>query len=295
MTKGSFGDNLKREREMRGVSLDEISAATRIATRFLQAIESEQWDQLPGGVFNRGFVRAVAHYLGLDEENIVAEYVLAAGDQQSVPVWTGRPPVVTAERPWLGWIVVAAVIIALLAGGWFGVRQIYARRAARRAERNPVVSAVPLPVAPEMPAVTLDSTQANTMAAPPPPSSAPGSAADSAAGSALGTNAMPPPTSLPTPLVTTPDPNSFELKVEAGKKTKVTVQADASRVFQGTMKAGENRTFTAKDRFDISARDAGALQLELNGKALAPIGSPGHSGKATLTREALKAAPGGAN
>ena len=51
MTKGTFGDNLKREREMRGVSLDEISAATRIATRFLHAIENEQWDQLPGGVF----------------------------------------------------------------------------------------------------------------------------------------------------------------------------------------------------------------------------------------------------
>ena len=75
MSKGTFGDNLKREREMRGVTLDEISAATRIATRFLQAIENEDWTQLPGGVFNRGFVRAVARYLGLDEENIVAEYI----------------------------------------------------------------------------------------------------------------------------------------------------------------------------------------------------------------------------
>ena len=48
---------------------------------FLQAIEDEQWDQLPGGVFNRGFVRAVARYLGLDEENIVAEY---AGNEPEV-------------------------------------------------------------------------------------------------------------------------------------------------------------------------------------------------------------------
>src|SRR5271167_547483 len=100
MTKGTFGDNLRREREMRGVSLDEISAATRIATRFLQAIENEQWDQLPGGVFNRGFVRAVAHYLGLDEENIVAEYALAVDDRPTVPVWTGSPPAVTSHQPW---------------------------------------------------------------------------------------------------------------------------------------------------------------------------------------------------
>src|ERR1700693_2964139 len=98
MTKGAFGDSLKREREMRGVTLDDISIATRIAPRCLQAIENEQWDQLPGGVFNRGFVRAVAHYLGLDEENIVAEYVLAAGDRPGVPVWTGRPPARTGGQ-----------------------------------------------------------------------------------------------------------------------------------------------------------------------------------------------------
>ena len=97
MTKGTFGENLKREREMRGVSLEEISTATRIATRFLRAIENEQWEQLPGGVFNRGFVRAVARYLGLDEENIVAEYALAravTGRQRSRS-WTGRPAAVT--------------------------------------------------------------------------------------------------------------------------------------------------------------------------------------------------------
>src|ERR1700724_1618618 len=118
MTKDTFGESLKREREMRRVTLDEIAGATRIAPRFLRAIENEQWDQLPGGVFNRGFVRAVAHYLGLDEENIVAEYVLAAGGQQSVPVWTGSPPKVNSEQPWAAWIVAVLVIAALAAGGW---------------------------------------------------------------------------------------------------------------------------------------------------------------------------------
>src|SRR5260221_10289716 len=110
MTTGTFGESLKREREMRGVTLEEITAATRIATRFLQAIENEQWELLPGGVFNRGFVRAVARYLGLDEENIVAEYTLAVGDRQSVPVWTGSPPLVTPQRPWLAWILTAVVV-----------------------------------------------------------------------------------------------------------------------------------------------------------------------------------------
>ena len=126
MTTGTFGDHLKREREMRGVSLDEISAATRIATRFLRAIENEQWDQLPGGVFNRGFVRAVARYLGLDEENTVAENAAAVGDRPTVPVWTGSPPAVVPDQPWLAWIATAVVAIVLLTGGWFGLRRVFA-------------------------------------------------------------------------------------------------------------------------------------------------------------------------
>ena len=81
MTKAGFGEHLKREREMRGVSLDEICAATRIGNRFLEALENEDWDRLPGGIFNRGFVRAVARFLGLDEEAFVAEYVLATSEQ----------------------------------------------------------------------------------------------------------------------------------------------------------------------------------------------------------------------
>ena len=134
MTKGTFGEYLKREREMRGVSLDEITAATRIATRFLQAIEDEHWDQLPGGVFNRGFVRAVARYLGLDEENPVAEYVSAAEDHHpAVPVWIGSPPAVTPEQPWLAWILIAVIVLVLAMGGWFAVRRIFAWRASRHA------------------------------------------------------------------------------------------------------------------------------------------------------------------
>jgi hypothetical protein len=73
------------------------------------------------------------------------------------------------------------------------------------------------------------------------------------------------------------------------------VVADNDVVFDGTMKAGENHFFSASDHFQISAKDAGAVHLDLNGKPLAPIGPPGHSGKVTLTRDALKGAAGGGN
>src|SRR5258708_19699052 len=102
MTKGTFGEYLKREREMRGVTLDEITAATRIATRFLQAIEDEHWDQLPGGVFNRGFVRAVARNLGLDEETPFAETSSSSQTYRPpAPAPKGLPPPLTSQHPQL--------------------------------------------------------------------------------------------------------------------------------------------------------------------------------------------------
>jgi cytoskeleton protein RodZ len=279
MTQGTFGESLKREREMRGVTLDEITAATRIATRFLQAIENEQWDQLPGGVFNRGFVRAVARYLGLNEENTVAEYVLAAGDRPTVPVWTGSPPAVTPEHPWLAWILAAVVGVVLVTGGWFAVRRISAWRASRHGGQIAAPS-------PEIPFARSTDEPVSSSAGPP-------------------ANSLPQPPELPNvadspagPAASAPSAASdapFELKVEADKPTRVTIDADSFRIFEGTLKAGEDRVFRARDNFEVSAGDAGALLLELNGKTLAPIGPRGHEGKTTLTRESLKGATRGGN
>jgi len=75
----SFGARLKREREQRKITLDEISLSTKIGSRFLLAIEEEHFDQLPGGIFNKGFVRAYARHLGLDEAQAIADYELASG------------------------------------------------------------------------------------------------------------------------------------------------------------------------------------------------------------------------
>jgi cytoskeleton protein RodZ len=280
---GTFGDHLKREREMRGVSLDEISAATRIATRFLTAIENEQWALLPGGVFNRGFVRAVARYLGLDEENIVAEYAAAAGDRPSVPVWTGSPPTVTPDHPWLAWILAGVVLAVIATGGWFATRRILRLRASGRAAQVSAASATPSPGQPGLP----ETTETVRVSAQPAPTRA------------QDTQALPrggdtPPAPVAGSTSAAPGP-PFLLKVEAEKTTHVTVDADAQRVYEGTMKAGEGRVFTVRDRIEISAGDAGALHLELNGKRLAPIGQAGHEGKATLTRESLKGTAGGGN
>jgi cytoskeleton protein RodZ len=70
----SLGQQLKQSREEKGVSLQEIAESTHISIRFLQAIENDAYDVLPGGVFNRAFVRKFARQVGFDEEQAVNLY-----------------------------------------------------------------------------------------------------------------------------------------------------------------------------------------------------------------------------
>jgi cytoskeleton protein RodZ len=76
----SFGEKLKQEREKRKITLEQISSSTKIGTRMLQALEEDKFNQLPGGIFNKGFVRAYSRLVGLDEDQTVAEYLQASGD-----------------------------------------------------------------------------------------------------------------------------------------------------------------------------------------------------------------------
>ena len=95
---GSFGDRMKREREMRGIKLEEIAESTKIGKRNLVALEEEHFDQLPGGIFNKGFVRAYARFLGLDEEQAVNDF-LAASANYDQPAALQPPPTSLVKAP----------------------------------------------------------------------------------------------------------------------------------------------------------------------------------------------------
>jgi hypothetical protein len=75
------GTILREARNRRKVELSEVEAATRIRFRFLRAIEDEEWDVLPGGVYTRGFIRTYASFLGLDGDRLVGDY------RESVEPW----------------------------------------------------------------------------------------------------------------------------------------------------------------------------------------------------------------
>ncbi len=144
MAKGTFGERLKRERELREVTVKEIASATRIAPKFLEALENEEWDKLPGGVFGRGFVRSIARYLGLSEENLLSDYDLARGET-SAPVLQKPEERIPSPPKWIPALAVV-VLIAALVGVVFGGRYAWRRYAAHRAAKKAsAVVSIPAP------------------------------------------------------------------------------------------------------------------------------------------------------
>src|SRR5215813_12588660 len=88
----SIGETLRREREKRNLDLDQVSRELKISTRFLEAIEGENFDRLPGGVFAKSFVRQYARMLDLDEDE-------AAAQVQRTIAPSPLPDFATASKP----------------------------------------------------------------------------------------------------------------------------------------------------------------------------------------------------
>lgn len=175
-----FGENLRREREMRGVTLQEISDTTKISIRLLEALENEEFSKLPGGIFARSFIRAYANYLGLDQEQVIAEFELAApprGEEDFSRIGVSSSNGKKRSRlPILPWLIA----VVLLGGGYTLFRY------AHRATEEPVSlenSASGPAAAASVPAPAPNASEAKNVGA---PAGAPDSASPSTAGPAVG-------------------------------------------------------------------------------------------------------------
>lgn len=119
-----LGSKLKRAREERGISLQEIAATTKISTVALEALEQNDYSRLPGGIFSRAFVRAYALGVGLDAEAMVNQFLVEFGKhEREAAERTKRQPLVTAadrdfldrQRRALRTLRVVLMIVALAA------------------------------------------------------------------------------------------------------------------------------------------------------------------------------------
>jgi hypothetical protein len=117
----SIGNVFREARNRRKIDLSEVEAATRIRVRYLRAIENEEWDVLPGGVYTRGFIRTYASYLGLDGERLAEDYRRSVEGAQHgpapdlAPVSRPASPAGSSRRrlpaPSAGLLAVAAVVV----------------------------------------------------------------------------------------------------------------------------------------------------------------------------------------
>lgn len=113
----SLGEELKRQREIREISLREIADATKISVRILEAIENNNYKILPGGVFNRNFIRAYAEFIGLDPEKTVRKYqqLLDPNGNHSEPAINADPASAQAVKPLKQYTVYIAMVVFLIA------------------------------------------------------------------------------------------------------------------------------------------------------------------------------------
>lgn len=307
---GAFGERMQRERELRGVTLDEISVVTKIGTRSLKALEEEDFDKLPGGIFNKGFVRAYARYLGIDPDEAVADYLAAVESRNGPPAFDA--PAVAApdfDRPSppdfagvdepassYGSLIAGIVLIAALAaGGWWGLsgrgqsldslKALLHRETATeaRADRNnpprqtgpsPAPSAEPVPARTSSPVPVQG--RAPVLAEVNPALLSPAAkAADERAAAAAKPAPENQPDAVTTSVATVPLGTGFTVHVRAAAETWVTITADGKQVTKGLLVAGDERSIHAGSRVIVHVGNAGGVQLAFNGKELPAIGEQG--------------------
>jgi cytoskeleton protein RodZ len=293
----SFGERLKKEREKRGMTLEDVSGVTKISVRNLRALEQEKFETMPGGIFNRGFVRAYAKHLGLDDDQVVADYLEAAGEgppkpEPEVPAPpSGRPkggrpaadnrvpvnrpndkatsiPEVrqeesTAQIPWTALALLIVLGTVLLA--------IWYRSHHKTAESGP----------PSMSSSGNHFAEAATPEGQAPPGDAsPASAeagiARNAANAASGNNSSPSAGA------------GFDLALRAHDEVWLSSALDGKPPSESIMEDGQSIVIHASERAILKVGNAGALDVAFNGKKVPVRAAEGEVRTLTFTAAGLQ-------
>lgn len=115
----TLGEKLRQAREERGISISEVSEQTRISSLYLEAIEADNYKPLPGGIFNKGFVKSYAKFIGLDEHEALQDYARVVAEtegRESDPLRKYQPEVLTDDRASASMapqVIFAVIILAL--------------------------------------------------------------------------------------------------------------------------------------------------------------------------------------
>ena len=278
MYPNGVGTQLRQARESLGLTTDDVAAQTRIAVRFLNALEENRHEELPGLVFTRNFVRQYAEAIKLDPEPLLAALPILDGSHVQLPI----PPSSARSARWdsrgkslaiaAAWVV---AIGALSAVGWnfrespplAGIQNLYAitQRAAIRAV--PAPPAIQARVTPAVREVV--QKVAPEPALPVPAASIP---------------AQEPVAAKITPAHSGP----VTVVIKATQASWVSLTADGKSSFSGVLKENEIRTISAAEQVNLVTGNAGGVVVSLNGRELDPLGPLGQVRVLRLTAEGLE-------
>ncbi len=304
----SIGEILRRERERRNLDLGQVSRELKISSRFLEAIEQEQFDRLPGGVFAKSFVRQYARMLDVDEEEAAAEVQRTLGPANSPPFAESAPkvaPVGTTEfsprvdsistrrldsgswLPALGLVIAVMLGCSIVFGLWQRQHRI-ASASSTHHELSPKTQSAITP-APAVPPAANDSTAVDSVAPPDAlAQTAPAAAAvvpQDASSQPAPANAASADSGTPTAGVPPALKPSGPVKVEitADEPVWVLARADGKFAFSGTLAANETRTVEASGLVVLRLGNAGGVAITVNGKPIPAVGPKGQVRTVQLT------------
>lgn len=258
-----IGERLRNAREARGLSLSALEATTHIRGVYLQALEEERFDHLPGRVYALGFLRTYARALGLDPDDLVHAYPKAF-DLPAEPILSSYPAEIpirpTAPPSRLRRIVIAvgvvvAVVVVIL--GVIGVQQL-------RQFNAPVPEVQPPP--PPPPATT------------PPRSPEVGPAPSTPEEKPVEVPAHPAAPPVPAPPIPLPPPppeTGVEVVIEARGTCWLRILADGVQVFQGLIQDGDVRRWRANTELTVRVGRPSAVTVYVNGQTVATRPKPG--------------------
>jgi cytoskeleton protein RodZ len=276
---GSFGERLKRTRENQKVTLDQVATATKISTRMLKALEDEKFGQLPGGIFNKGFVRSYARFLHIDEAQALSDYVQASGEANQPAAAEDAELKAIAERKQkerdrqragskgVPWGLTAALLLLLALGlavwGFYSRERgdLTAYHAPAHVQRSMPASSEPPPASPVSEPTLTDVSQ--------PPTAQPDAT---------------PATADPTPA-----PAAFTVTVQANYDSWLSVTADGKPVFSETLIAPASKSFQAQKQLVIRAGNVGGLDISFNGQKLSAAGDAQEAKTLTFGPSGLQA------
>jgi len=144
----TLGQKLRQAREERGISISEVAEQTRISPHYIESIENDDYKTLPGGIFNKGFIKSYARYVGFNEQEALSDYTKMMSQSPEGPTdepKVYRPEVLTDDRysasRWPSLLLAAVILSLMTAGVLYLVNYIQ-----NRSEPSPVANSVtPMP------------------------------------------------------------------------------------------------------------------------------------------------------